>query len=101
MEIQKREELIKLYDLYYELLTDKQRDYFEEYYFMDLSITEIALNHEISRNGVHDQLKRVCNILYEYELKLKLNQKLKEIKKLNLDEEILSKVLNIFEGTDE
>lgn len=101
MEIQKREELIELYDLYYELLTDKQKDYFEEYYFMDLSITEIALNHEISRNGVHDQLKRVCNILYEYELKLKLNQKLKEIKKLNLDEEILSKVLNIFEGTDE
>ena len=47
MEIQKREELIELYDLYYELLTDKQKDYFEEYYFIDLSITEIALNHEI------------------------------------------------------
>ena len=101
MEIQRREELIELYDLYYELLTDKQKDYFEEYYFMDLSITEIALNHEISRNGVHDQLKRVCNILYEYESKLKLNQKIKELKKLNLDDEILSKVLNIFEGTDE
>lgn len=101
MEIQKREELIELYDLYYELLTDKQKDYFEEYYFMDLSITEIALNHEISRNGVHDQLKRACNILYEYESKLKLHQKIKEIKKLNLDEEALSKVLNIFEGTDE
>jgi predicted DNA-binding protein YlxM (UPF0122 family) len=101
MEIQKREELIELYDLYYELLTDKQKDYFEEYYFMDLSITEIALNHEISRNGVFDQLKRACNILYEYESKLKLHQKIKEIKKLNLDEEALSKVLNIFEGTDE
>ena len=101
MEIQKREELIKLYDLYYELLTDKQKDYFEEYYFMDLSITEIALNHEISRNGVHDQLKRVCNILYEYESKLKFNQKIKEIKKLNLDDDTLSKVLNIIEGTDE
>ena len=87
--------------MYYELLTDKQKDYFEEYYFMDLSITEIALNHEISRNGVHDQLKRVCNILYEYESKLKLNQKIKEIKKLDLDDNTLSKVLNIFEGTDE
>lgn len=101
MEIQKREELIELYDLYFELLTDKQRDYFEEYYFMDLSITEIAINHDISRNGVHDQLKRVCNNLYEYESKLKLNEKIKQIKKLNLDEEVLSKILNIIEGTDE
>ena len=101
MEIQKREELIELYDLYYELLTDKQKDYFEEYYFMDLSITEIALNHEISRNGVHDQLKRVCNILYEYESKLMLNHKIKEIKKLNLDDNTLSQILNIIEGTDE
>ena len=101
MEIQKREELIELYDLYYELLTDKQKDYFEEYYFMDLSITEIAINHEISRNGVLDQLIRVCNNLYEYESKLKFNQKIKEIKKLNLDDDTLSKVLNIIEGTDE
>ena len=59
MENNKRQEIISLYDLYYNLLTDKQRDYFEEYYFSDLSISEIAINFDISRNGVHDQLKRV------------------------------------------
>ena len=48
MENNKREEIISLYDLYYNLLTDKQRDYFEEYYFSDLSISEIAINFDIS-----------------------------------------------------
>ena len=45
MSIDNRVELIELYDLYFELLTDKQKEYFEEYYFDDLSIGEIALNH--------------------------------------------------------
>ena len=50
MEINKREEIIELYDIYGLLLTDKQRMYFEEYYFMDLSLQEIADNYEISKN---------------------------------------------------
>ena len=36
MTIEQREELIELYDIYYSLLTDKQKEYFEEYYFDDL-----------------------------------------------------------------
>ena len=91
----KREELIELYDLYYNLLTDKQQEYFENYYFMDLSITEIAQNFEISRNGVHDQLKRVANILYDYEDKLKLNEKLKKINDLKIEDNIKDVILNI------
>ena len=91
----KREELIELYDLYYNLLTDKQQEYFENYYFMDLSITEIAQNFEISRNCVHDQLKRVANILYDYEDKLKLNEKLKKINDLKIEDNIKEVILNI------
>ena len=41
MTIEQREELIELYDVYCNLLTDKQREYFEEYYFDDLSILEV------------------------------------------------------------
>ena len=92
--INKRQYIIDLYDLYGVLLTDKQREYFEDYYFMDLSITEMAENYSISRNGVHDQLKRSVNALEEYESKLHLYLKFKKIDSMdinpNLKEELLS-----------
>jgi predicted DNA-binding protein YlxM (UPF0122 family) len=89
MELKKREKLIELYDLYNNLLTDKQRSYFENYYFDDLSISEIAINYNISRNGVYDQLKRVENSLIDYEEKLKLAYKISKIE--SLDDNKLSK----------
>lgn len=89
MELEKREKLIDLYDLYSNLLTEKQKDYFENYYFDDLSISEIAINYNISRNGVYDQLKRVENSLIEYEAKLKLAYKISKIE--SLDEKDLNK----------
>ena len=94
MELEKREKLIELYDLYNNLLTEKQRSYFENYYFDDLSISEIAINYNISRNGVYDQLKRVENTLFDYEEKLKLAYKISKIESLDdnklTKEEILS-----------
>ncbi len=48
MTLEKREEIIRLYDTYGCLLTDKQKNYFEAYYFDDLSISEISTNHEVS-----------------------------------------------------
>ncbi len=89
MELEKREKLIELYDLYNNLLTLKQKKYFEDYYFSDLSISEIAINYDISRNGVYDQLKRVENSLYEYENKLKLSYKISKIE--SLDEKEIKK----------
>ena len=89
MELDKREKLIELYDLYNNLLTEKQRSYFENYYFDDLSISEIAINYNISRNGVYDQLKRVENSLIDYEEKLKLAYKISKIE--SLDDNKLSK----------
>ena len=98
MNIEQREELIELYDLYYNLLTEKQREYFEEYYFDDLSIGEIASNHNISRNGVHDQLKRVIANLEDYETKLGLSKKIKLIIELNLDNVTKEKIIDIIKG---
>ena len=98
MTIEQREELIELYDLYYKLLTNKQREYFEEYYFDDLSIGEIALNHEVSRNAVHDQLKKVIANLEDYEEKLGILKKIKSVYEMDLDEEKIEEIIDIIKG---
>lgn len=95
MTLAKREEIIDLYDLYGNLLTEKQKEYFENYYFDDLSISEIAINFGVSRNAVFDQLKRVNQILTEYEAKLKLIDKLSKINQVNLTKEQKEEIINI------
>lgn len=95
MEINKREEIIELYDIYCLLLTDKQRMYFEEYYFMDLSLQEIADNYEISKNGVFDQIKRTIHTLELYEEKLMLRKKIEKINSLNIADNIKEEILMI------
>ena len=80
--MKEQEYIVMLYDYYGELFNDKQKKYFEDYYFDNLSLSEIALNDDISRNAVHKGIKNVVSKLYEYEEKLKLyekDQKLKEI----------------------
>ena len=57
-----------LYDLYKNLLTDKQREYFEDYYFNNLSLSEISENYDISRNAVSKQLSVIRDKLDEYEI---------------------------------
>ena len=64
-----------LYDYYGELLTDKQKDYYEDYYFNDLSLAEIAENNKVSRNAIHNQLKIAIEKLEMYEKTLKLYEK--------------------------
>ena len=95
MEELKREEIIELYDIYGSLLTDKQRTYFEDYYYMDLSLAEIAENYNISRNAIHDQLKRVNEALINFESNLHLQAKIKKINELEIDEKTKDTILNI------
>lgn len=71
--------LNNLYDYYQNLLTDKQRLYFEEYYFNNLSLGEIAENYNVSRNAVFNQLKIAEKRLNEYENILQLYQKKNKI----------------------
>ena len=72
----------ELYDCYSSLLTDKQRLYFENYYFDNLSLAEIADNLDVSRNAVHKQLQITIEKLEEYEEKLELNKKKKVLDKI-------------------
>lgn len=59
-----------LFDFYGELLTDKQKELFDLYYNEDLSLTEIAENANISRQGVRDAIMRSETILRDAEDKL-------------------------------
>ena len=64
-----------LYDFYGELLTEHQRSVYEMSVFEDLSLSEIADTLVISRQGVHDMLKRCDHLLEDYENKLHLVEK--------------------------
>ncbi|MCI7796233.1 MAG: YlxM family DNA-binding protein [Lachnospiraceae bacterium] len=71
-----------LYDFYGELLTEHQRHIYEDVVFNDMSLSEIAEEQGISRQGVHDLIKRCDKILTGYEEKLKLVQKFNQTKKM-------------------
>ncbi len=73
----------ELYDLYQQLLTDKQRAYFEDYYFQNLSLGEMAENYQVSRNAIFRQLHIVTKKLEEYEEKLQLLQKKRKLEKIS------------------
>ena len=62
-------EMTLLYDFFGELLTEKQREYFEYYYNDDLSLSEIAEITGISRQGARDNIVRAEKLLLEYEEK--------------------------------
>ncbi len=74
--------LINLYDYYSDLLTEKQKEYFESYYFDNLSLQEISENTKVSRNAISKQIKEVINKLEYFEDKLKLYNKSLKIKEL-------------------
>ena len=69
-----------LYDFYGELLTEHQKDIYEQFIVDDLSLSEIAKDAGISRQGVHDLIKRCNKILEEYEAKLHLVERFLSIK---------------------
>ena len=71
-------EITMLLDLYGEALTVKQRDYLNFYYNDDLSLSEIAENEGITRQGVRDAIKRAETLLYDMESKLKFSKKLEK-----------------------
>jgi len=91
MELEKTKRVNDLIDLYGCLLTDNQLNILELYYMEDLSLKEIAEELSVSRNAIHDTLKRSLNILEEYDAKLHLIEK-DEIKNELIEKlEILNK----------
>ena len=84
--------LNQLFDIYKELLTDKQKGYFGYYFSDNYSLSEIADIFKVSRNAVHLQIKNIIKNLDSFEDKLKVlekNQNLEELFEL-LEEESLS-----------
>ena len=78
-----------LYDFYGSLLTEKQREYVELYYQHDLSLAEIAEESGISRQAVHDFLKRAVRTLESADVKMGLVARFSE------QEKILEKVRHL------
>lgn len=76
--IERRAYLAGLFDIYGDLLTDKQRQMFDLYHQNDFSLGEIAEECEVSRQAVFDIIKRTEHTLEEYEQKLRLADKAKQ-----------------------
>ncbi|MBR2831933.1 MAG: YlxM family DNA-binding protein [Oscillospiraceae bacterium] len=73
-------EMTLLYDFYSELLTEKQREYFDLYYNDDLSLGEIADSVGITRQGVRDMIVRAEGTLRATEEKLGLVRRFVEMR---------------------
>ena len=73
-----------LFDFYGELLTERQREFFDLYYNEDLSLSEIAENSGISRQGVRDVIVRAEGVMQEVEDKTGLIRRFMQMRE-NLD----------------
>lgn len=85
--------IASLYDYYHDLLTDKQQSYFEDYYFDNLLMEEIAENNGVSKNAVSKSLIEVKEKLEEYENSLSLYKNKLKIQEI-LDENTFEKISN-------
>lgn len=70
-----------LFDFYGPLLTEKQREIYDYAFGEDMSLGEIAETCGVSRQAVHDMVRRTGRILEEYEAKLGLADKFLDIEK--------------------
>lgn len=82
-----------LFDFFGDLLTDKQREYYDLYHNEDLSLSEIAENVGITRQGVYDIIVRAENSMMEVEEKTGIIRRFNEMqvevaKAISLAEEI-------------
>ena len=80
IDVEEKLEQTYLYDFYGELLNEHQRRIYEDFVFNDLSLGEIAGEEGISRQGVHDLIKRCEHILDDYETKLHLVERFVSLK---------------------
>ncbi|MBO4601188.1 MAG: hypothetical protein J5634_03020 [Bacilli bacterium] len=88
----------ELFEIYENLLTDKEVEAFKDYYFEDLSLSEIADNKKISRAAVSKMVKNVIEKLDYYESKIHKYQIVKNLKDLineNNIEEIKKKISEV------
>ena len=92
--MKEREYLLSLYEIYNKLLTSKEKTYFENYYFEDLSLQEIADNFDVSKSYVGKYINSIEKKLYYYEESLMIQEKSIKIKEIikDLDNSIKNKI---------
>ena len=96
----KQDKLILLFDYYGDLLSESQKNYFESYYFDNLSLSEIGENYNVSRNAVSKDLKLASEKLNNYEDKLKIisrDDKLRKLASKIEDKNLKEKIMNILD----
>lgn len=96
MNIEKKLYYEKLYNVYNVLLTDKQKFTFENYYFEDYSINEIAFELNITKNAVYNSIKSVEIQLENLESNLKIilnyDFNIKLLNENNVSIEVIKKI---------
>lgn len=93
-----RDYLMDLYDIYKDLLTDKQREYFQNYYFEDLTLQEASDELNVSKQIISKTILQVTNKLKKYESTLHLNKiynVLTVIRETTTDENIKKELDNL------
>ena len=83
--MEKKVLLSEVYVYYRDLFTDKQQEYFDDYYLNDLSLGEIADNNGVSRNAIFNQIKIVEERLNFYEKVIGLKRKREAVLELLKD----------------
>ncbi len=78
-----------LFDYYGKLLTEKEQEYFKDYFFDNLSLQEIADNYQVSKNAISKSIKETKEKLNIYEEKLKLFHNKERIHMLLSNDEYL------------
>jgi Uncharacterized protein conserved in bacteria len=93
-----REYITTLYEIYKELLKEKERNYFEYYYFEDYSMQEIADLYKVSKAYASKYLNKINDKIINYEKILKINDRNSKIidllKNVN-DSELKSKIIEL------
>lgn len=85
-----------LFDIYGSLLTDKEKEIYKLFYEEDLSLSEIALNLNISKSAIGKTIKTINQKLENYENNLKFFNKKEKIKKIIINnKDIYEKIMDI------
>jgi len=87
--------IVILYDFYGSLLTEKQSRSLEMHYLNDFSLTEIADELKVSRQAVHDMLKRAEELMVDYEDKLKF------VERYQREQQTLQHIYNLIDNLPE
>ncbi len=88
----------KLYDLYKKTLTEKQRKTFQDYFFENLTLEEIAENNGVSKNAVAKTIRQIKDILVAMEDKVHMNKYIEAVKEEFKDDEGILKRIEKYDS---